>query len=130
MILSQDLLDQITAHASACLPEEACGLIGGTADRAVIALPITNELHSPVRFRMDPLEQLQAFLRFESEGLDLLAIYHSHPNGPPHPSPTDIAEFLYPGALYLILSPGSSRWQVREFEIQDGTFVPTQSNGN
>ena len=130
MILSQDLLDQITAHASACLPEEACGLIGGTADRAVIALPITNELHSPVRFRMDPLEQLQAFLQFESEGLDLLAIYHSHPNGPPHPSPTDIAEFLYPGALYLILSPGPSGWQVREFEIQDGTFVPTQSNGN
>ena len=95
----------------------------------MIALPITNELHSPVRFRMDPAEQLQAFLQFESQGLDLLAIYHSHPNGPPHPSPTDIAEFTYPGVLYLILSPGPSGWQVREFEFRDGIFVPTQSRG-
>ena len=128
MILSLELVVQITTHASACLPEEACGLIGGTQGRAVIALPITNELHSPVRFRMDPAEQLQAFLQFESQGLDLLAIYHSHPNGPPHPSPTDIEEFLYPGVLYLILSPGPSGWQVREFEHQGGIFVPTQTH--
>jgi proteasome lid subunit RPN8/RPN11 len=127
MILYPELIAQITAHASACLPEEACGLIGGTADKALVAQPITNELHSPVRFRMDPAEQLQAFLQFESQGLDLLAIYHSHPNGPPHPSPTDIEEFLYPGVLYLILSPGPPGWQVRELEYQDGLFVPTQT---
>jgi proteasome lid subunit RPN8/RPN11 len=129
MILSLEMTEQICTHASTCLPEEACGLIGGTQGRAVVALPITNELHSPVRFQMDPAEQLQAFLRFESLGLDLLAIYHSHPHGPPHPSPTDIEEFTYPGVYYLILSPGLSGWQVREFEYQDGIFVPTQTNG-
>ena len=127
MNLSQEMTAQISAHASANLPEEACGLIGGVQGRAVIALPITNELHSPVRFRMHPGEQLQAFLQFEKQGLDLLAIYHSHPDGPPHPSPTDTEEFTYPGVLYLILSPGPSGWLVREFEFRDGIFVPTQS---
>ena len=52
-------------HIVAQLPEEACGLIGGVGDEARLVLPVTNELHSPVRFRMSPQEQLEAFLRFE-----------------------------------------------------------------
>jgi proteasome lid subunit RPN8/RPN11 len=113
-------------HVRACLPEEACGMVGGQADGPVLyaeaVLPVTNELHSPVRFRMAPLEQLQAFQRLEERGLDLVALFHSHPAGPDRPSPTDLAEFAYPGVLTLIWSrtvPGAD-WQLRGFWIDGG----------
>ncbi len=129
MFLPPGLRAQIAAHAAACLPEEACGLIGGREGKGELAIEITNELHSPTRFRMLPIEQFRAFMRFEAEQLDLLAIYHSHPNGPPGPSATDAAEFNYPGVLYLILSPSGGGWQVRAFRFEDGAFTEVELSG-
>ncbi len=79
-------------HVLACLPEEACGLLGGKGERANLAIPVENQLRSPTRFRMAPVAQLEAMLRLEQLGLDLVAIFHSHPNGPPTPSHTDLDE--------------------------------------
>jgi proteasome lid subunit RPN8/RPN11 len=115
--LSPDQIAQMAAHITACLPEEACGMIGGAHGEARLIIPVTNSLHSPVRFRMDPSEQLQAFLRFEAEELDLLAIFHSHPAGPAAPSETDRAEHAYPGVLCVILSPGPGGWQAGIFDL-------------
>jgi len=120
--LARALREQMTRHADACLPEEACGLLGGLDGEARLALAVANQLHSPVRFRMDPSEQLRAFQSLEAAGLELIAIYHSHPNGPPTPSPTDITEFAYPGVLALILMPGDGGWEVRAFEMLPGGF--------
>jgi proteasome lid subunit RPN8/RPN11 len=56
----------------------------------------------------------------EAAGLDLAAIFHSHPNGPAEPSATDVAQAYYPEAAYLILSPAAAGWQGRAFTIADG----------
>jgi proteasome lid subunit RPN8/RPN11 len=102
-------LSQITAHLESCLPEEACGLVGGLGEQARLILPVENELHSPVRFFMRPIDQFKAMERIDAGGLELVGIFHSHPNGPGHPSPTDLAEFFYPGTLALIASrPGKT----------------------
>ena len=121
-------------HLLACLPEEACGLLGGRLGlpasghpaRCQAVLPVPNALHSPVRFRMDPAEQLKAFYWFEEHGLDLVAIFHSHPGGPGHPSATDLAEFAYPGTFYLIWSPGppETGWQLNAFHLSAGAYCP------
>ena len=128
LVLSSALWEQMQAHALACLPEEACGVLGGlpaVSDEpaaAVLALPVENALHSRVRFRMEPSAQLQAFYALEEQGLELLAVFHSHPRGPEHPSPTDLAEFAYPGVLSLILFPrDGAAWQVRAYAIH-GTY--------
>jgi Predicted metal-dependent protease of the PAD1/JAB1 superfamily len=110
-------------HIRSCLPEEACGLIGGIENRAVQIFPIENEYHSPVRFRMRPEEQLRVFLALEQNGLDLIGIYHSHPTGPEFPSETDRSEFAYPGTAYLILSPHGVDWQVRGYQINAEQFI-------
>lgn len=110
----------LLGHIQSCLPEESCGLLGGTGEQVSLFIPIENELHSPVRFRMEPAAQLSALLVLEGQGLELLAIFHSHPSGPNHPSVTDRAEFAYPGVLSLILSPasGPAGWQARAFAIE------------
>jgi len=110
--------DHIVAH----LPEEACGLIGGVGDEARLVLPVTNELHSPVRFRMSPQEQLEAFLRFEEGRLDLIGIFHSHPRGPARPSPTDMAEWMYADVKSLIWAPRMGLWSARAFIMGTSVF--------
>ena len=100
-------------------PEEACGLIAGRDNAAREVIPVTNALHSPVRYRMDPQEQLAAFNRIEELDLEIIAIYHSHPGGPDHPSPTDVAEAFYPEAVYLIWFRSEQDWDCRGFTISE-----------
>lgn len=113
------LWQEMEHHVRAEAPLEACGLIAGHGNRAGIIYPVANTLKSPVRFRMDPYEQLQAFERIEEAGLDLVAIYHSHPTGPETPSPTDIDELRY-DVPYLIWSPRKGAWQARAFRLDKG----------
>ena len=106
------------AHIQSCLPEEGCGILAGRGDQVERVIPITNELHSPVRFRMAPREQLDALIWLDDHHADLTAIFHSHPGGPPFPSETDLAEFFYPESAALILSPLGGGWQMRAFRVR------------
>ena len=58
----------------------------------------------------------------EFAGLELVGIYHSHPNGPDRPSPTDIAGNMYPVAQ-LIWFREKGRWQARGYNIENGISV-------
>lgn len=111
------------SYVGACSPLEACGLLGGK-DRVVSeVIQITNQARSPVRYQMDPLEQVQAFDRLETAGLELLGIYHSHPSGPAFPSETDIAEAAYKVVQIIwsrIKDQGDGVWQARGFWIENG----------
>jgi proteasome lid subunit RPN8/RPN11 len=115
------LWQEMKAQVSAGAPLETCGLLAGHNDQAEAVYPISNTRKSPVKFRMDPYEQLQAFEDIEKSGLKLLAIYHSHPTGPEIPSPTDIEESRYNVAC-LIWSARNDEWQVRAFWL-DKTFA-------
>lgn len=108
------------AEVEGAVPLEACGLLAGLGNRVLAALPVSNSLNSPVAYRMDPQEQLRAFREIESRGWEMLAIYHSHPHGPDHPSPTDIAQAYYPDTPYLIWFPDETDWRCRGYTIRDG----------
>ena len=123
-------MQQMRRQVADRAPEEACGLLSGQIEariyRVAAVIPTTNELHSPVRYRIDPHEQIAAFNRIDAQGLELVGIYHSHPAGPPGPSPTDIAEAYYPEAVYLIWSSPAGDWQCTAFLIQDGQVTPVE----
>jgi proteasome lid subunit RPN8/RPN11 len=102
--LTASLVEELIAQARADYPAETCGLVAGRDGRAIRLHPIENIHHSPVAYEMDPLQQIWAMLAIENEGLDLLAIYHSHPNGPARPSPSDVAQAYYPESAHLIIS--------------------------
>lgn len=122
--ISQSILQEMMNCARNAYPEETCGLLGGVNHEICIHIPVENSLHSPVRFRMDPRQQLIAFQRLDALGWDLLAIWHSHPTGPDAPSAMDAAEFLYPGVQTVILSAMGEDWQVRAFIIKMGRVLP------
>lgn len=92
------------AHLRAVYPLEGCGLLGGRNGRIQHHYPIDNILHSPTAYEMDALQQITAMLEMEERGDDTLVIYHSHPQSPAYPSPTDRELAYYPEAIYLIIS--------------------------
>jgi proteasome lid subunit RPN8/RPN11 len=105
-------------HVASIAPEEACGLVAGEGNQAQIIFPITNILHDRFRFRMAPEEQLDAFIQAEAEGLEIIAIYHSHPHGIDHPSTTDVAELTFPGIVYIIWYQSDVEWQCCAYLMQ------------
>ena len=100
-------------------PLEACGLLAGRNDQVEKVILVRNQAQSPARFVMDPYEQLEAFDWIESNGLELLGIFHSHPAGPETVSVTDIAEAAYE-VVHLIWSRNHSDWRARGFWIEEG----------
>ena len=110
------MLEHIHRHA----PLEACGLLAGKDNQVERVILIRNQAQSPVRFVMDPYEQLQAFEWIDSSGLELLGIFHSHPAGPDTASQTDIEEAAYE-VVHLIWSKDQNGWKARGFLIQNGS---------
>jgi proteasome lid subunit RPN8/RPN11 len=106
-------------HVQSQAPLEACGLLAGRRGLVERVLPIANRAASPRRFRMDPVEQLRAFEWIESAGLNLLAIFHSHPAGPEGLSALDIEQAAYPVAQ-LVWSRRTEGWKARGFRIEAG----------
>jgi proteasome lid subunit RPN8/RPN11 len=123
LILTEEHLAQLLAHARAEVPNEACGLLAGDENGHVVhVLPVINVADNPaVEYLMEPHDQLRHFQSIEEEGLELLGIYHSHPYSPAYPSPTDLSMAYYPEAVYVIASlvqPESP--DLRAFRIIDG----------
>jgi [CysO sulfur-carrier protein]-S-L-cysteine hydrolase len=119
LIMDRDHWQQMLQHVDSHNPLEACGLLAGRDDQVEKVIEVRNQAQSPVRFVMDPYEQLKAFDWIEASGLDLLGIFHSHPAGPETASVTDIAEAAY-DVVHLIWSRTEDRWQARGFWIEDG----------
>jgi len=109
-------------HINYMAPLEACGLLGGKHQVVELVLPVKNAAESKVRFTMEPRAQLRAMEQIEAEGLEVVAIFHSHPRGPSVPSPTDIQEAIYP-VVNIIWSKAGRRWQARGFWIEAGQAV-------
>jgi len=130
--IPQHILAEMHIHAAATAPEECCGLLAGRDGAVTARFPISNlpsddpavaDLQVPpdrrLRYVMDPKEQLAAFKTMRQTGVDLLAIYHSHPHSPAYPSATDIRLAFYSDVHFLIVSP-IDRPTIRAFLIVDG----------
>ena len=102
-------------------PFEACGFMAGNNNKVSRLYPVENVLKSPHAYYMDPNQQLEAMLDLEERGLQMLAIYHSHPHGPEIPSASDIAQATYPDSAYVIISLADKQQpSFRAFNIVDG----------
>jgi proteasome lid subunit RPN8/RPN11 len=112
--LTQSQYDQMLMHVMIDPTLERCGLLAGHNGRVEQVLPVPNVLASPVAYQMDGSEFVQAMLACDFEPL---GIFHSHPAGPPVPSPTDVAQALYPDSTYIIISLAANPPSVRAFRI-------------
>jgi proteasome lid subunit RPN8/RPN11 len=122
------LQEAIGQHGAAAYPYEGCGLLLGRVenlDNVVAAiLPAENrwpvETEKRVRFLIAPADFAKAEMVALDKGLDIVGIFHSHPDDQPVASPRDLAWATWPNWSYVITEvrqgdPGKSRsWQLKE----------------
>jgi proteasome lid subunit RPN8/RPN11 len=125
-VIARHVLAEMAAHAYACYPEEACGLlIGSPEDRDTISgfVPMRNAAASARVYELDPLEHLRAERAAEDRGLEVLGVMHSHTHTEPYPSPTDVAQAPDPGWHYVIVSLKRQEPETRSYRIVDGVIT-------
>lgn len=113
---------QVMAEAGRAYPEECCGLLLGTPEGETrAAAPLTNAEQAErrrVSYLLAPGEYRRTEQQAREHGLDVVGVYHSHPDHPAVPSASDVAE-AWPGWLYVIVPvdqgvPGDARgWRLR-----------------
>lgn len=148
------------AHARELAPHECCGLLAGMGGvvsqlyriKNIVALEGAHRLSSFDAAKIAHLEQLSPTERAEiafvmdmqdfsaakkdmrQRGLDLLAVYHSHPHDPARPSGTDIKiatdyEEIWPKInlavpSYLLISLMNGEPEVKNYWIKSGHVSP------
>ena len=123
MKITDSIINDILSHAREGYPDEVCGLMAGKDGVVSRIFRISNVDKSSVSYMMEPSEQFRAFKEMRNEGLDLMAIYHSHPTSQAYPSRTDVRLAFYPEAVYVIASlQKAGSFDVKGFRIVDGNI--------
>jgi desampylase len=94
--LPYSLRDRLVAEARAAYPRECCGLVEGVRDgeavRALALHPVANVAEDPAGgFLIDPAVHLRLSRSLRGSGREIVACYHSHPDGRVQPSARDRA---------------------------------------
>ena len=108
--ISNNLLNQIHQHGEQAYPEEGAGLLlgkAGTEQREVsVLLPLTNSREDAARhnrYLLTAQDMMRGELEAEKLGLDVIGVFHSHPDHPNRPSEFD-REWAMPWFSYIITS--------------------------
>src|SRR5260221_12127263 len=93
--IDKEAWDVMVAHARATYPNECCGAMLGHMDsdkRVAAAVPIENAYAGgkQARYELRPEDLLKADREARSRGMDLIGIFHSHPDCYAYFSETDL----------------------------------------
>ncbi|MBW8011993.1 MAG: M67 family metallopeptidase [Chloroflexi bacterium] len=119
--ITQEVLTQIHQHGQSAYPEEGAGLLLGSTgdeDRVVESiLPLTNTREDSARhnrYLISARDMLEGDLEADKRGLEIVGVFHSHPDHPNQPSEFD-REWAMPWFSYIITN------------VQDGVAVASRS---
>jgi proteasome lid subunit RPN8/RPN11 len=115
------MLQSLIDHARRDPRIECCGLLAGRDGIITHGFPAENVASNPATaYEITTKEVVHLTREIRTAGLELLGIYHSHPNGKGEPSETDVASAFYPDVAYFIVSPARDLEKpVRAFSIRD-----------
>lgn len=118
---------EILAHAWDGAPDEACGLLVGTADRVEVFVPCRNADRSSRTFSIGPDGWRSADEAVEGgPGRSVIGVVHSHTHTDAYPSPTDVAQAANPmlaGWHWALVSLRPPAPVLRSYLVTDGNIV-------
>ena len=126
LLISDVLLAQIHDHGAAAYPEEGAGLLLGReqdGERMVVdILPLTNSREDQARhnrYLITAQDMLHGELQAAKQGLDVVGVFHSHPDHPNQPSEFD-RDWAMPWFSYVITSVNQGQAVAsRSWRLQD-----------
>lgn len=133
--ITNDLIERINKHIEAAYPGEGAGFLLGADGDVSEVLPLDNAREEEARhnrFLLTPEDYLKAEIKAMELGVDLIGVFHSHPDCPNVPSEYD-REWAQPFFSYIIsrvdqgktvshrswrLQEDRSKYDEEEIEIQ------------
>jgi proteasome lid subunit RPN8/RPN11 len=127
-LLGKTLFGRIQEHGAQAYPEEGAGFLLGIDNldrgaRSVMSIvPLQNAREEAARvnrYLITPQDYIRAELKAEEQGLELIGVFHSHPDHPELPSDFD-REWAQPQFSYLITrvvcgtAKGSRAWRLSD----------------
>jgi proteasome lid subunit RPN8/RPN11 len=142
LVIEQNPLDEMYQDALKSFPDECCGFFFGKEvdkERIITDILIVNnskEGDKRRRFEISPKDYLNAERFADEKGLQLLGVYHSHPNHPAIPSEHDRIA-AQPYFSYIIISVKENgieaihSWQLNDnFQFEEETIENQLINQN
>ena len=94
ILLPKVFRQSLEQHANVQSPLEACAILFGTSNDKTwetTDIFLTENIDkSEVNFTISNKQLMEGYTIAEDKGLDIVGIFHSHPNSQPSPSNTDI----------------------------------------
>lgn len=132
--LPRDLRHALERWAREDYPQEACGVLIGRQTETEVAIADVvrgrnlNTERARDRFELDPRDLLRAEERALGLGLDVVGIWHTHPDHPAQPSETDRAQ-AWDAWIYLIVPVRKSDvGKPRAWRLCGSAFVEKKLN--
>lgn len=149
LFLPATLLEELSRHLETAYPHEGAGFLFGETEghlrrvRAILPLPNAREAAARYnRFLITPQDYARAEQRAAQAALDVLGVFHSHPDSPNIPSEFD-RQWALPYFAYLITTVNQGIasqhrvWMLREdrsafdeipLQIGEETIPPQRAN--
>lgn len=128
LLLPAPLRAHIEHTACAGYPHETCGVLIGRSAGAQVSVERLAAARNLVedrphdRYELDPRDFLAADRAAHAAGLEIVGFWHSHPDGPALPSPTDRAK-AWPDYVYLIAAVSAAgAGELRGWRLAGGAF--------
>jgi proteasome lid subunit RPN8/RPN11 len=120
--IHEALLTQIRVNAEKTYPNECCGLLLGTSHyiKEIRSADNASNDSRHRRYLIHPRDLMAAENYVRGIGMEVMGVYHSHPDHPAHPSEFDRRNAV-PGYLYLIVNVIQGRsgdvtgWRVEDW---------------
>jgi proteasome lid subunit RPN8/RPN11 len=120
IFLTAAQLAKLVEIAKDAFPNESCAFLLGHNDTVAEILPMRNIDDSPITFSIEPTELIYAYNLAETKGMDVIAIFHSHP-AKAWPSSTDVKFMEINPVVWVIYSTTEN--QLKAFVYDDDGFI-------
>ncbi|HVS34052.1 MAG TPA: M67 family metallopeptidase [Gemmataceae bacterium] len=139
LLVPRGVLEGMIAQALAEQPLECCGLLAGVREeaktgenttepvgRVVRRYPLVNEAASAREFVSEARSMFDACTDMRLRGLEMLAVFHSHPTSRPVPSRTDLERHGMEDVVCIIVSLAGAAPEVRAWRLTDVDYREAQ----
>ncbi len=130
--IKKEHIEEIKKQGEKGYPYEICGFMLGIIDyednirevKEVYQVENQNKERANDRFEIAPKDYLKVEDYAEKNGIQIIGIYHTHPDHPDRPSQTDLM-FAQPDMSYIIMSVNNGKaenWRSWELDLEKNEF--------
>lgn len=109
IILTESQKKILSNHASNEKPNESCAVLFGSVDSqktTVKEIFLTENIDaSPINFTISNEQLIKCYKTAEEKKMEVIGIFHSHPNSEAYPSDTD-KKFMYSNPVVWVIYSG------------------------